>query len=279
MHILFEPVDADMPKNPIELLKEIVASRGEAVLVTIFSVGGLLQTGTSIVFSRGNLFFASIDILHEPVTADILSTFSQKKSCFKTYESTAGTSTAFIEFLPAPLVLVIAGAGNDVQPLVELTAMLGWTVTVIDGRPGHSIRSRFPSAENVLVRKTGNLLSDLDTGAGTAFLLMTHNYNYDLAFLKELARTEFAFIGMLGPAQKRDRMLRDLEHSGIKMTDAQLEKIYGPVGLDIGAETATEIAFSIVAELQASFSHRPGSSLRLKADPIHARLVYDENNE
>ena len=102
---------------------------------------------------------------------------------------------------------------------------------------------------------------------------MTHNYNYDLALLKELAATEFAYIGLLGPSQKRDRLLADLSDAGTHFSESQLLKIHGPTGLDIGAENGAEIALSILSEIKAFLSGVSGGSLRQKQDTIHSRKV------
>ena len=102
---------------------------------------------------------------------------------------------------------------------------------------------------------------------------MSHNYNYDLGFLKQIVQQEFGYIGLLGPAQKRDRMLSDLQDQGIQLNEDQLSKIHGPTGLDIGAENATEIAVSIVAEVKAFLSGRSGAPLKQKKESIHNRAI------
>src|SRR6201999_1680920 len=94
-------------------------------------------------------------------------------------------------------------------------------------------------------------------------------YNYDLALLKELVTKDFQYIGILGPRTKFDRMLADLQEEGLDQD--RLAAIHSPVGLDIGAETAEEIAVSIVAEIKAYLSGTAGGSLREKRDPIHSR--------
>ena len=102
---------------------------------------------------------------------------------------------------------------------------------------------------------------------------MSHNYNYDFGFLTQIVEQEFGYIGLLGPAQKRERMLSGLLDQGIQLNEIQLSKIHGPAGLDIGAENSTEIALSIIAEIKAYLSGLSGSPLNLKKGSIHKRVI------
>ena len=279
VHILFEPVDAQNVNNPVNLLRAVADSGAEGMIVTLFSLQRGIQPGTQVVFVNGEILPLGTVIfnnssLHQVMYPDIHDYFLSKQSGFKHYKTNDQSLTAFLEFVEPPISLVVAGAGNDVQPLVELAYMLGWSVTVVDGRPSHAIPQRFPKAERVLVRRKGEALADLTKDGNAVFLLMTHNYNYDLSLLKELAESTFGYIGILGPAQKRDRLLADMKAAGVSMNDDQLSKIYGPIGLDIGAETATEIALSVIAEVKAVLSNRSGISLRSKQQPIHDRIIY-----
>ena len=85
---------------------------------------------------------------------------------------------------------------------------------------------------------------------------MSHNYNYDLKILGEAVKKETFYIGILGPKEKRDRMVKVLS------ADANTPKIHGPMGLDIGAENAAEIALSIIAEIQAKLTKKSAAPLR-----------------
>jgi xanthine/CO dehydrogenase XdhC/CoxF family maturation factor len=125
-------------------------------------------------------------------------------------------------------------------------------------------------AHKIVVAKPQTVLSEIVIDEQTVFVLMTHNYNYDLAVLRELIKTECAYIGSLGPRKKLERMLDELKEEGITFSKDQLSKIYGPVGLDIGAEAAEEIALSILSEIKAVLSNRQGQFLRDRSDTIHA---------
>jgi xanthine/CO dehydrogenase XdhC/CoxF family maturation factor len=169
-----------------------------------------------------------------------------------------------------PLIsLVIIGAGNDAIPLTRFAAILGWNTTLIDGRPNYATAERFPSVKKILVTKPVKILGDLEINECTAFVLMTHNYNYEITFLKQLLPLHPSYIGVLGPKKKLERMLDELEENGTVITERNLETIHGPVGLDIGSETPEEIALSIIAEIKAIFSKRNGKSLKHKMTVIH----------
>ncbi|MDP9042996.1 MAG: XdhC family protein [Bacteroidota bacterium] len=278
VHILFEPIQVQDECNPITFLKRISGSRQDACLVTIFSSKNQVQPGTTHLLIN-NVFLNRLNRgFDKELEEDIKIAFSENKSAYKYLSIDGQPSTAFIEFIPPPVSLVVAGAGNDVQPLVELAAVMGWSVTVVDGRQQYAVSHRFPKADKVLHSRPGNTLRQLDTDAKSVFLLMTHNYNYDMALLKQLSNKEFAYIGLLGPTEKRERMLADLEDRDVHFTPGQLSKIHGPAGLDIGAENATEIALSILSEIKAFLSSGSGMSLKFKSDPIHARMDNTKKN-
>jgi xanthine/CO dehydrogenase XdhC/CoxF family maturation factor len=149
----------------------------------------------------------------------------------------------------------------------------------VDGRFHYAQPARFPLAAKVLFSRPADILSQVKMDANTVYLLMSHNYNYDLGFLKHISEHNFEYIGILGPAQKRDRMLSDLHDMGIRLNEKQLSKIHGPTGLDIGAENSTEIALSIVSEIKAFVSGRSGSPLKLKKESIHRRVINKMHHE
>src|SRR5215217_5253542 len=96
---------------------------------------------------------------------------------------------------------------------------------------------RFPNADAVIVTKSETVLSHLHVHAQTVFVLMTHNYNYDVSLLRQLLQqTEVPYIGVLGPKKKLQRMLNDLAQSNFVVKDEVLKKLFGPTGLDMGAE-------------------------------------------
>ena len=271
VHILFEPIQEDKKANAIYLLEQLTCQRKNAILVTLFSLQHLSQPGTSLLY-RDDLVITSLpDELKELITEDAKQALQSGASFLKFYQNGDRQLSAFVELVQPPVSVIIAGAGNDVQPLVEIASILGWETTVIDGRATHATVTRFPKAENVLVAKPADVLSRVNIDDQTVVVLMTHNYNYDLTLLRKLLATGCVYIGILGPKKKMERMFEELANDGVVISKEQLAKIYSPVGLDIGAETSEEIAVSIVAEIKAVLAARGGASLKEKEVSIHNR--------
>ncbi|RZK15660.1 MAG: XdhC/CoxI family protein, partial [Pedobacter sp.] len=194
---------------------------------------------------------------------DAFDVLKLKLSRFENYPIDGQDFDAFLEFIPPPIQLVIAGAGNDAQPLAEMANILGWEIIVADGRQTHASQQRFPNVKEVLVAKPEALLAQVEIDNQTAFVLMTHNYNYDIALLSLLLKTDAPYIGTLGPKKKLIRMLEEINET------EKENRVHGPVGLDIGAETAEEIAVSIIAEIKATFAGASAGMLKEKKNPIH----------
>jgi xanthine/CO dehydrogenase XdhC/CoxF family maturation factor len=276
VHILFEPIKKEDPQNPVELLRLILNAGEEAVLVTLFSKNKI-QPGTGFLRLKNNDHSSLPESLQYILSGPVGNVYNDKQSALLDLDIEQTKCRAFVEWINRPISVVIAGAGNDVQPLVEIASMLGWIVTIVDGRFHYAIPERFPLASKVLYSRPADILPQIKTDDQTVFLLMSHNYNYDIEFLTQIVKHKFGYIGLLGPAKKRNRMLSDLDVRGIHLKDEQLLKIHGPAGLDIDAENSAEIALSIVSEIKAFMSGRSGASLKLKKEPIHHRVITSAN--
>ncbi|MBC3541596.1 XdhC family protein [Rufibacter sediminis] len=274
IHILIEPISQDQAQHPLTFLQKIISRREVAVVVTLFCLQDRKapQPGTCLLYHADEeiLTPALPDDFLDQIQADVREARQNQVSSTKSYKQAENTYTAFLEVIqPAP-ALVICGAGNDVMPLVNMAVLLGWPTTVIDGRGNYATVERFPQAQQVLVAKPERVLENLAVDQNTIFLLFTHNYNYDLAMLRLLLPLPLPYVGVLGPKTKMDRMLAELQEEGYPLPEAQLEKVFGPVGLDLGGETSEEIALSVLAEIKAVLAHRNAGFLREKQDSIHA---------
>ncbi|HEV8683472.1 MAG TPA: XdhC family protein [Actinomycetota bacterium] len=180
-----------------------------------------------------------------------------------------GEIRAFVEVLEPPPRVLVCGAGHDTIPAVRHAASLGWRVTVADDREAFLTADRFPEAAGFVHTEPDRLGRAIELDRRTYVVVMTHNFLRDLGYLRSLLGTEVAYIGMLGPRARLDRLLENLARDGVHPSEEDLAKIHGPAGLDVGAEGPEEIAAAIVAEMLAVQRGREAGFLRDRKGPIH----------
>ncbi len=173
----------------------------------------------------------------------------------------------FVDLFRPPPVLAIIGAGDDARPLARLAIELGFRVTVIDRRPGLLTAERFPGA-TLLVDRGETLPGSLNRPADSYVVLMTHQYADDATAGAALTALPLPYLGILGPRQRTDRLLSSLGPAIGGFADI----VHAPVGLDIGAEGAEQVAVSILAEIMALRSARHPAPLRERDATIHAAV-------
>jgi xanthine dehydrogenase accessory factor len=177
----------------------------------------------------------------------------------------AGRSVFFDVLVPPPQ-LVVLGAGDDARPLVRFAAEVGFRVVVVDRRPGLLTRERFPAAALLIESAGAELAETLPLDSDCYAVVMNHNFADDQAYVRALIRSPVAYVGMLGPRQRTERILQNLAAEG----PLDESRVYGPVGLDIGTDGAEQVALAVIAEILAVRSGRRVRSLRERRVAIHA---------
>jgi xanthine dehydrogenase accessory factor len=165
----------------------------------------------------------------------------------------------FFELHGPPRTLIVFGAGPVSMHLVNLAREAGLRTIVVDGRPRFATRERFPHADELLVGIPSEIARTLDYTSSTFVVLAAHDYKYDIPVLKAVLQTRTAYIGMLGSRRRGEAILKFLKESGVD--PLSLERVRVPMGLDIGAESAAEIALAVLAEAMAVKTGRPGTPL------------------
>lgn len=156
--------------------------------------------------------------------------------------------------LALPPRLLLLGGGPDAQPLVEFGARLAWHITVYDHRPAYAQAARFPQAEQVVLGRPEALAETLDTDRFDAAVVMSHHLPSDLSYLRTLCATAIPYVGLLGPANRREKLLADLGPHAAHLA----ARLRSPIGLNIGGRAPESIALSIVAEIHSRLHGAPG---------------------
>ncbi len=183
------------------------------------------------------------------------------------YKSELYSVSFFSNVIKPPFHLLLIGAGPDAEPIIKITKELGWEITVVDYRESFIEQDNFSVVDNTILATPEELPTKVDLLRVDAIVLMTHKIEYDERYLKHLVSTSALYIGLLGPAARRDRLMTSLGEDAILVHD----RTFGPVGLDIGGELPEEIALSLVAEIQATLYQRDGGPLCRKTTPLHER--------
>jgi xanthine dehydrogenase accessory factor len=184
-------------------------------------------------------------------------------------ETVAPRCKLFVLPLSLPPKLLLLGAGPDAAPVVDFAARLNWKVTLIDHRPAYADPSHFPLAERVLHAQPDELLGTVDPSQFSAAVVMSHHLLSDLKYLRALAATDISYIGLLGPAARREKLLADLEADADKIRP----RLHAPVGLPLGGRSPESIALSIVAQIHAFVHNGDASTHERNTD--HSKTARD----
>jgi len=187
-----------------------------------------------------------------------------------------GVARAFVEVARPPLRLVVCGAGHDAIPLVRQAAALGWRVVVADVRRVFLTHERFPGAGGFIDANPLQVADAIEPDGRTAVVVMSHNYLRDGEVLRSLARAgiaRLAYLGLLGPRGRSEKLLAELAGEGLDLTDADRARLHAPAGLDLGADEPEEVAAAIVAEILAVERGHSARPLRDSPGPIHGGTV------
>lgn len=183
-------------------------------------------------------------------------------------ESYYGTDVAF-EVVTPSVRLVVCGSGPDALPIAKLGSRLGWYATVVDHRPLTKDHThRFGEAKVVECLEPQRIAECVELTPRTAAVVVSHHYERDRSYMEALLASDAGYVGMLGPRARTEKMLADLAAKG-KSREGD-ERLFAPVGLDIGGDGPDAIALAIIAEISGVMAGRSGAHLRDKRGPLHA---------
>jgi xanthine dehydrogenase accessory factor len=174
----------------------------------------------------------------------------------------------FADVIAPPSRLFVYGAVDTAEALCKVAKLIGWSTVVADARAAFATRERVPSADELLVLWPEEAFAAVKPDIGTAIIVLTHDDKFDLPALQLALATEAFYVGALGSRRNQERRREHLREAGVAEDD--LDRISGPAGLDIGAESPAETALSMLSEALAVRVGRPGGRLRDARTRIHA---------
>lgn len=166
----------------------------------------------------------------------------------------------FIDVIGYSPNLFIFGAGQVAVPVSRLASEAGFRVHIIDTRPIFANRERFPTTSEILVGFPGEIARGCEFNQFSFALLLAHAAKHDLPVLEVLLRSDIRYIGILGSSKRAVALAKKLREMGF--VDGEIARLHIPVGLDIGAETAEQMAVAVVGELLMVRSGRTGKSMK-----------------
>lgn len=271
IEVLFTPVDGKNADNQIEFLRTITDKRETSVLLQILST-------TAVNSDLPGRFFTKSDLKKLAEISDIPTAIFREKINYayrrrksKVFDVKNEKGEAFeilVELIRPKIKLICIGDNYDVNAMSETAEVLGWELVVA---------GKMRKLGKVIHRKAKRVfaLEQIDAIAiddFSAVVLMSHDYKTDLDALKKLLKKDVPYLGLLGPKKRMQKMQEELDAQGFNVDLSEKSNIFGPVGLDIGAESPEEISLSIAAEIVAAFRKREGGFLRRREGSIHERI-------
>jgi xanthine dehydrogenase accessory factor len=247
------------PEELVERLLRVIDTQERAVLFTVVEgepLGAeLLVTETGEQVGDGPEELAGrVDELLRAVRNQLLELDDGRK--------------VFAEIYGPPPRLLVIGAVDTAEALCTAAKQLGWRTIVADARAKFATRARIPSADDLLVAWPQDAIAQVAPDYDTAVLVLTHDDKFDVPAIQGALATEAFYIGALGSRRNQERRRERLLEAGVD--EEQLDRVSGPTGLDIGADTPAETALSILGEILAVRAGREGGFLRASKQRIHA---------
>ncbi|RLA27671.1 MAG: XdhC/CoxI family protein [Gammaproteobacteria bacterium] len=256
MRIFLQPLLADDDYEPFASMAKAFAGDDVQFAATVLESSlENLAVGAALVKVDSLVAFSSIvDDYIDPVKALATVALREKRSISKEVGIDDGVVKLLITLLQPPPEILVLGAGLDAEPVVRLASELGWRVTIQDHRPAYIESGNFVTAEHIHCMPVDEISASLDLDGYAATIVMSHHLASDRQYLRQLAGSHIEYIGLLGPGDRRRRLLEELGD----LSDSLESRVHGPAGLDLGGRGPASIALSIIAEMHQYLMRRQG---------------------
>jgi xanthine dehydrogenase accessory factor len=236
-------------------LLEVAHGDERAVLLTVLD-GEHRGAKLLVLLDRGEVLGDAPAEL-EPAAHDV------RRSCILEVEGLR----VFADVYGPPPTLVAVGAVDTGEAVCAAARALGWHTVCVDARARFATTERVPSADRIVVAWPEEAFAEIGLDRDTAVIVLTHDEKFDVPALAAALRSDAFYVAVLGSRVSQESRRARLLESGL--TEVDLERLHGPAGLDIGAESPAETAVSIMGEALAVRAGRGGGPLRTSSLRIH----------
>ncbi len=256
----------------LESLLAAIRDNAPVAVATVVDGPGVgskaLVTPTSVRGTLGN------DALDRAVIGDARSMLAQGTTGSRHYgpqgEQRGAALEVFVQSFAPPPRMYVFGAIDFSRATVRMGKLLGYHVTVCDARATFATQKRFPEADEVVVCWPHEFLAEAPVDERTVLCVLTHDPKFDVPLLVEAVKTSAAYVGAMGSRRTHTDRVRRLREEGVG--EADVRRIRGPIGLDIGARTPEEVAVAIAAEIIALRYGKRAAALSDRSGPVHGPL-------
>jgi xanthine/CO dehydrogenase XdhC/CoxF family maturation factor len=272
--VLLEPLSPSSARDTAALIDDALGGEAPSVVATVIRVAGS-EPGLPVVGSHALLGDTTIQPIGNWGVGSTLAEAAQYigealAAGRRGIVSEIGAVEVAFEVVMPAVRLLVCGTGPDAAPVARFASQLGWDVTVVDHRPVTDAHSaHFPGARVVECAEALRLADVVPLNSRTTAVVMSHHFPRDRDYVQALLAADVAYVGVLGPRARTERMLADL--TAVNGTAPVVsERFFAPVGLDLGGEGPDAIALAIISQVSAVASGRTGGHLRDRRAPLHA---------
>lgn len=249
IRVLLQRLGPDNDYQPFATIADwqLDAGPGRLALVVASETPGLEPGATLLLRDRQSQAFAMSDAVAEQVHQALDSSAEDGTARL----TVAGQAVELLITTITPITrLLILGAGPDAAPLLKIGSELGWQVSLADHRAAYLNNPAFAKARRRWETTPATLADDINLSEFDAVVVMSHHLETDRGYLARLAGEPLRYVGLLGPRARRERLLNELGSDAGDLAD----RLHGPVGLDIGADSPESIALAIAAGIHRALT-------------------------
>jgi xanthine dehydrogenase accessory factor len=239
-------------------LEVLEAARRQSASVVATVIGGAAPAGSGVMveeYGARRTFGDLPAALEEPIAALATDALSGLTSGVESLEAPAGTVDVFLEVFPRRPTLLVFGGVHIATALVRLARPLGFRTVVADGRAAFLTRERFPDVDELILGWPEEVFQRVGLDAATCVCLLTHDPKFDEPALELALRSPACYVGAIGSRKTQAIRRERLRTAGF--SEAEVARLHGPIGLDLGGRNPAEIALAILAEITAVRYGRP----------------------